>query len=487
MFKDSTEVKKFIMFFIRRSITFIQCCSFAFVWDIFYADMINNPFFRKGNWVLIILYMILYHLFTSLYGGYRIGSERITDIVYSNWLTIVIVNFVAYIEISLIDRQLQAVMPLMLLSAFQLLVTVPWATYVNRLYFRLFEPKKLICLCNGNEPSRIINKFASKSNKFNIIKTIKVKEEDSIFFDQLKGSDGVVIYDLSDEKLSKVLKYCVENGIRYYLVPSLGDIILRTSEIIYLEDSPLFMSKNEGLSLGQKFWKRTFDILFSIISLLLLSPLMILIALTIKLCDGGPIFYSQERCTKRATKFNILKFRTMVVNAEKDGVARFAQEDDPRVTTVGKLLRRLRLDELPQLINIIKGEMSFVGPRPERPEIIEQFKESLPEFDLRLSVKSGLTGFAQVYGKYNTTPEEKLKLDLIYIQTYSIPLDIKIILMTVKVVFSKNSTEGFINTQKKLKVYLDDPNISDFNVDESIVDFKTSIKEDVVISDQNKR
>lgn len=444
IFKDSTEVKKFIMFFIRRSITFIQCCSFAFVWDIFYADMINNPFFRKGNWVLIILYIILYHLFTSLYGGYRIGSERITDIVYSNWLTIVIVNFVAYIEISLIDRQLQAVMPLMLLSAFQLLVTVPWATYVNRLYFRLFEPKKLICLCNGNEPSRIINKFASKSNKFNIIKTIKVKEEeDSIFFDQLKGSDGVVIYDLSDEKLSKVLKYCVENGIRYYLVPTLADIILRTSDIIYLFDTPLLLSKNEGLYMGQKIIKRTFDIFFSIIFLVLLTPIFILISLSIKLNDNGPVIYSHERCTENGKRFKIFKFRTMIVNAEKDGRAVLAKEEDPRITPIGKILRRLRLDELPQLINILKGEMSFVGPRPERPEIIEEYKKRLPEFDLRLSVKCGLTGFAQVLGRYNTTPEEKLKLDLIYIQTYSFLLDIKIILMTLRALLSKESTQGF--------------------------------------------
>ena len=444
IFKDSTEVKKFIMFFIRRSITFIQCCSFAFVWDILYADMINNPFFRKGNWVLIILYMILYHLFTSLYGGYRIGSERITDIVYSNWLTIVIVNFVAYIEISLIDRQLQAVMPLMLLSAFQLLITVPWATYVNRLYFRLFEPKKLICLCNGNEPSRIINKFASKSNKFNIIKTIKVKEEDSIFFDQLKGSDGVVIYDLSDEKLSKVLKYCVENGIRYYLVPTLADIILRTSDIIYLFDTPLLLSKNEGLYMGQKIIKRTFDIFFSIIFLVLLTPIFILISLSIKLNDNGPVIYSHERCTENGKRFKIFKFRTMIVNAEKDGRAVLAKEEDPRITPIGKILRRLRLDELPQLINILKGEMSFVGPRPERPEIIEEYKKRLPEFDLRLSVKCGLTGYAQVLGRYNTTPEEKLKLDLIYIQTYSFLLDIKIILMTLRALLSKESTQGFV-------------------------------------------
>jgi len=270
-----------------------------------------------------------------------------------------------------------------------------------------------------------------------------VKEEDSIFFDQLKGSDGVVIYDLSDEKLSKVLKYCVENGIRYYLVPTLADIILRTSDIIYLFDTPLLLSKNEGLYMGQKIIKRTFDIFFSIIFLVLLTPIFILISLSIKLNDNGPVIYSHERCTENGKRFKIFKFRTMIVNAEKDGRAVLAKEEDPRITPIGKILRRLRLDELPQLINILKGEMSFVGPRPERPEIIEEYKNRLPEFDLRLSVKCGLTGYAQVLGRYNTTPEEKLKLDLIYIQTYSFLLDIKIILMTLRALLSKESTQGF--------------------------------------------
>lgn len=443
-FYRSDEFKKSIMFFIRRSITVIVSCCFAFVWIGCYSSVITNPFFRKGNWGLIFLYMFLYHLFTNLYGGYRIGTERITDIVYSNWLTIAIVNAVTYLQISLIGRWFQDPFPILALSSVQLLIVPIWALSVNRIYFRMFKPKKLVCLYYNDDPSRIIDRFTSRADKFNISKTIKVCPKDRDFYEQLSGVDGVLIYNIPDDKSSEILKYCVEKSIRYYLVPSLGDVILRTSDIIYLEDIPLFMSKNEGLFLGQRFWKRTFDIFFSIIFLFLFSPVMIFIILVIKLCDGGPIFYAQERCTERAKRFSILKFRTMIVEAEKDGVARLAQEDDPRVTPVGKYLRQFRLDELPQLINILKGEMSFVGPRPERPEFIELYKESLPEFDFRLSVKSGLTGYAQVLGKYNTTPEEKLKLDLIYIQTYSFLLDIKIILMTMKTILSKNSTEGVV-------------------------------------------
>ncbi|MEA4871414.1 MAG: sugar transferase [Synergistaceae bacterium] len=441
-FYRTDEFKKMIMFFIRRSITLIVSCCFAFVWTEYYSSVITNPFFRKGNWALVFLYMVLYHLFTNLYGGYRIGTERITDIVYSNWLTIVIVNSVTYLQISLIGRRFQDPFPLWALLCLQLLIVPIWSLCVNRIYFKMFKPKQLICLYNGDDPSRIIDRFISRPDKFNISKTIRVYPGNSDFYAQLSDSDGVLIYNIPDEKSAEILKHCVEKGIRYYLVPSLGDIILRTSDIIYLEDIPLLMSKNEGLYLGQRILKRTFDIFFSVIFLVVFSPLMTLAALAIKLCDGGPIFYTQERCTERAKKFNILKFRTMIIKAEEDGVARLAQEDDPRVTPVGKYLRQFRLDELPQLINILKGEMSFVGPRPERPEFIELYKEKLPEFDFRLSVKSGLTGFAQVLGKYNTTPEEKLKLDLIYIQTYSFLLDIKILLMTLKAVFSKESSQG---------------------------------------------
>lgn len=438
------DLEKTMMFFIRRSITIIMGFCFAFIWTEYYSSVITDPFFRKGNWGLIFLYMFHYHLFTNLYGGYRIGTERITDIVYSNWLSIFIVNALTYFQISLIGRWFQDPVPILFLLSIQLLIVPIWALCVNRIYFRMFKPKQLICLYNGDDPSRIIDRFISRPDKFNIIKNIKVYPGDSGFYTQLPDSDGILIYNIPDEKSSEILRYCVEKGIRYYLAPSLGDIILRTSEIIYMEDIPLLMSKNEGLYLGQRIWKRTFDIFFSIILLVVFSPFMILAWLAIKLFDGGPVFYTQERCTERAKKFNIFKFRTMVVEAEKDGVARLAQEDDPRVTIIGKYLRQFRIDELPQLINIIKGEMSFVGPRPERPEFIELYKEKLPEFDFRLSVKSGLTGFAQVLGKYNTTPEEKLKLDLIYIQTYSFLLDIKIILMTVKAIFSKDSTQGVV-------------------------------------------
>ena len=209
-----------------------------------------------------------------------------------------------------------------------------------------------------------------------------------------------------------------------------------------LSDSPLLLSKNDGLQIEQKIVKRLLDIAISAVGLLITSPLFLLIAISIKCTDRGPVFYKQKRLTQGGKEFKIYKFRTMIQDAEKGGRAVLARDEDDRILPVGKILRRLRLDELPQLWNILKGDMSMVGPRPERPELMAEIVEEIPEFVYRLKVKAGLTGYAQVYGKYNTTAYDKLKLDLTYIRNYSIFLDLKLILMTPKVMFLKESTEG---------------------------------------------
>lgn len=174
---------------------------------------------------------------------------------------------------------------------------------------------------------------------------------------------------------------------------------------------------------------------------------MLITAIAVKVYDGGPVLYKQVRCTRGEKEFKILKFRSMRVDAEKDGVARLASKNDSRITPVGKIIRKVRLDELPQLFNILKGDMSFIGPRPERPEIIEQYKEDMPEFAFRMKVKAGLAGYAQVYGKYNTTPYDKLKLDLTYIENYTVWLDVKLMLLTLKILFVPESTEGVDESQ----------------------------------------
>ena len=188
--------------------------------------------------------------------------------------------------------------------------------------------------------------------------------------------------------------------------------------------------------------KRLCDIVFSLLFLILLSPVMLVAAIAIHLEDRGPVFYRQERVTLDGKSFNILKFRSMVVDAERYGAIP-ATENDPRITRVGRLLRKTRVDELPQLLNILAGQMSFVGPRPERLLHATLYAQQVPEFNYRLRVKGGLTGYAQVYGKYNTSPEDKLKLDMLYIENQSLLLDFKLALLTIKIIFSPESTEGF--------------------------------------------
>ena len=214
------------------------------------------------------------------------------------------------------------------------------------------------------------------------------------------------------------------------------------AEELHVFDTPLLLTREYSLTVEQCFFKRMIDILGSLILIVPAAPIMLITAIVIKLYDGGPVLYKQVRCTKDQREFYIMKFRSMRTDAEKDGVARLASKNDDRITPVGRFIRKCRIDELPQLFNILKGDMSFIGPRPERPEIIAQYLEVMPEFALRMKVKAGLAGFAQIYGKYNTTPYDKLKLDLTYIQNYSIWMDLKLMLLTIKILFWPDSTEG---------------------------------------------
>ena len=258
---------------------------------------------------------------------------------------------------------------------------------------------------------------------------------------------AVVIWDIDDKDRNVLLKFCYAHSIRVYVMPKISDVILVGAEELHIFDTPILLSREYSLSMEQRFIKRTIDIIGAAILLLITSPLMLLTTLAVKLYDRGPVLYKQIRCTIDQKQFYIMKFRSMRIDAEKDGVARLAQKNDNRITPVGRFIRKCRLDELPQLFNILKGDMSFIGPRPERPEIIAQYVEIIPEFVFRMKVKAGLAGFAQVYGKYNTSPYDKLKLDLTYIENYSVWLDLKLMFLTLKVLFMPDSTEGISESQ----------------------------------------
>jgi exopolysaccharide biosynthesis polyprenyl glycosylphosphotransferase len=255
--------------------------------------------------------------------------------------------------------------------------------------------------------------------------------------------------DISLETRELILPLCINYKKEVYFVPKYFDLNIMASSFFKTDDIPTFRISIVGLSPEEKLVKRIVDLLFSIIAAIIFLPLGLIIACLVKI-DGGSVFYAQERLTEKGVKFNLLKFRTMIPDAEKLSGPILAGENDPRITRLGRFMRAVRLDEFPQLINIVKGEMSIVGPRPERPFFIEQFEKEIPEYHYRLKVKAGLTGLAQVEGKYNTSVENKLRYDLIYINNYSLWRDFLIMLRTIKILFMKESTEGVIENKKNM-------------------------------------
>lgn len=335
----------------------------------------------------------------------------------------------------------------------QTVVVILYINIANRVYKAMFPPRKLL-LIHGDRPIEdICSKFESRKDKYLIVKYEHIgRGVSELCREILEGYEkdvynAVVLWDISVETRKQLLKFCYAHSIRVYMMPKITDVILMGAEELHVFDTPLLLTREYCLTMEQRFLKRAIDIIFSLLLLVIASPFMLITAIAIKLYDGGPILYKQVRCTRDQKEFYIMKFRSMRTDAEKDGVARLAQKKDERITPVGRVIRKCRIDELPQLINILKGDMSFIGPRPERPEIISQYVEIMPEFTYRMKVKAGLAGFAQVYGKYNTSPYDKLKLDLTYIENYSLWLDLKLMLLTLKVLLWPDSTEGVESEQ----------------------------------------
>ena len=421
----------------------LQGAIFSHFYYVYYITAIKLPFWKRGHWLIIILYLLLYFLFTNMYGGLKYGQHRNVDIIVGQLVSFVLVNVIEYFEISLLNFGLLYPWNYLRMSVEQILVAIIWVIVGNWIYRYSFPPRKLL-LVHGDRPIEEINrKFESRKDKFTLAGFINISEGfENICKRAEEGFEGVVIWDIPSDMRNKVLKYCYGRNLRVYIMPKISDVILSGAEQLHLFDSPILLTREEPLRLEERAIKRLIDIVCSLILIVISSPFMLVTAIAVKLYDGGPILYKQIRCTKGAKEFKICKFRSMKVDAEKDGVARLAKANDDRITPVGHFIRKCRLDELPQLFNILKGDMSFIGPRPERPEIIKQYLETMPEFAFRMKVKAGLAGYAQVYGKYNTTPYDKLKLDLCYIENYSLWLDIKLMMLTIKVLFMPDATEG---------------------------------------------
>lgn len=400
-------------------------------------------FSGKGHYLAIAVYALLLLAFSTMYGGLNIGYLRTAEVVFSQVFATIIVNLITYGQDSLMYFWLMDPAPFIAMTLIQCAGVFIWSLCAQRIYRFIFAPRKML-LIHGDRPYEdLIRKFESRKDKYDICKCMHVNEGiDAICQEIEERYDAIVLGDIDVTSRNTLYKFCYGKGIRVYILPKLSDVILSGAEEMHIFDTPILLTREYRLTIEQRFIKRLIDIVCSGILLLVASPIMLLTAIVIKLYDGGPVIYKQIRCTKDMREFGIMKFRSMRVDAEKDGVARLATKNDDRITPIGKFIRKVRIDELPQLINILMGDMSFIGPRPERPEIISQYVELMPEFVFRTKVKAGLAGYAQVYGKYNTTPYDKLKLDLTYIENYSVWMDIKLMLLTLKILFWPDSTEG---------------------------------------------
>ena len=397
--------------------------------------------------LLIALFGILYCTFSRVYEAFQISIKRISEIIYSQVLAFLAADAIMFLISILFMDALPLIIPAVICVAIQGLMSILWAVSAHKMYFGMFPPRETVIVYDiRKDIDALINEYGM-TKKYHI--RCKMHVSDCLQdISVLNGVQTVFISGVHSRERNIILKYCVAHGIEVMVLPRIGDVLMSAAKPMHLFHLPILQVGRCSPVPEYLFTKRIMDIVISVLALLLLSPVMLIVAVCIKTYDGGPVLYSQMRLTKDGKLFRIYKFRSMRIDSEADGRARLSTgENDERITPIGKTIRKLRLDELPQFFNILRGELSVVGPRPERPEIAEEYMKTFPEFALRLQVKAGLTGYAQVYGKYNTPPYEKLQMDLMYIARPSIVEDLKIIMATVKVLFMPDSTDGVAEGQ----------------------------------------
>lgn len=435
--------------FVRVAETLLEILILTLLYYFVWMHGYTLAYFAyKGKYVLMGVYAVLLYIFFQNSDCTMFGQLHRVDLIIGQIISIVLVNGITYFQLCLIANQMLTPAPILILTAGEVALAAVLVVLYTGLYHKLYAPHEMLLIYGNRRGVSLKIKMDSRRDKYNISKLISVEEGFDAICREMGKYDAVILSDVPAQIRNDILKYCYRYRIRTYLSPKLTDIMIRGGKNITLFDTPLLLVKGTGLTPAQRVAKRCMDIVLSAIALLITSPAFLAVAISIKLEDGGPVFYKQKRLTRNGREFEILKFRSMIVDAEKYAGAVLATEDDPRITKTGKVIRATRLDELPQLLNILKGDMSIVGPRPERKVIADEYCKDIPEFAYRLKVRGGLTGYAQIYGKYNTSAYDKLRLDLMYIENYSFLLDIKLIILTMRIIFSKESTEGIDKAQE---------------------------------------
>lgn len=445
--RKSRAFRRIIYLLLIAVVIIAQTAIFWYFWDHDYSQGMTQEFFFKGHIVLLFVYALMFTIFGNVYGAFKLGRLQYSNLVFSQLLALLFTNLIIYLQISLLSMKMVKPAPIIGMSFDNVLCCLVWSALAMGIYRWMYPPKNMLLIYSDRDPDNLVNKIETRKDKYIIKDSIHCDAEPGELAEAIKSHQAVLLCDIPSGKRNKIIKECYMYDKRAYITPKLSDIIITGAGQNTLFDSPLLVTKVKGLRWEQSFVKRIMDIVIALILCLPTLLVTLLVALGNLIWDRGPVFYTQPRLTKDGKVFKILKFRSMKVDSEKDG-ARLAAKNDDRITKVGKVLRATHLDELPQVFNILAGQMSVVGPRPERPEIAEEYEQEIPEFSFRLKVKAGLTGYAQVYGKYNTTPYDKLKLDMYYIQHYKMWTDIQLILMTFKIMFMKDNTEGVDENQK---------------------------------------
>ena len=446
-----TSIKKIAALQMSFLGLLLQTCLYAWVWFQMYYPLVRLKlkFYQRGHALILIIYLLLLVFFSRTWEGNNVGYSKPFDVILSQIFTLFTADFISYFQISLMRNWIVPVWPMLRTFLLQMLVAIVWVYLSDFVYRRVFPPRRMLFI-HGDRPSAdMLAKFATHPERYRITGSFSAGQGAEAVIRAIEEENyrTVVLWEVPTPERNELIKYCYGHGVRMYVLPKIPDVLMNGSTQIHVVDTTLYLTKEYALTFGQRFWKRTIDLVCAAILLVVTSPIFLVTAICVKAYDRGPVFYKQVRCTKDMKEFHIIKFRSMKVNAESDGKARLASKEDARITPVGRFIRKCRIDELPQLINILRGEMSFIGPRPERPEIIRQYLGEMPEFAFRTRVKAGLAGYAQVYGRYNTTPYDKLKLDLTYIQHYSVGLDLKLMLLTLKILVQPESTEGVADGQ----------------------------------------
>lgn len=442
------------LFLLDAVLPLLNTAAFAVCWYAYYEKWLYLTFEGYGDYMVIGFFCALYTVFVHLYGGFDLLTSRVSELIYSHVISLAMTGFFMFVVLwMLIRAYVPHILPLLFCLAVCAAFSALWSLIASRLTDKIVPAKKTVLIYDNKEAYKNGVQIAkTQRNRLEMVGEAEASRPMDALKAQLRdtGAEAVLLCGIASSRRNDILKYCIDHDILAYVRPNIGDLLISNGQNLRMNHLPVLLCQRAAPSVFYLGFKRLMDILISGAALILTSPFMLATAIAIKAYDGGPVMFTQKRMTLNRKEFVIHKFRSMKVDADKGGKGIVTMQNDDRITPVGKFIRACRLDELPQLYDIFIGDMTIVGPRPERLETIELYEKDMPEFGLRLQVKAGLTGYAQVYGKANTSPYDKLQMDLMYIGEQGVLTDLKIILATIKILFMPESTEGFAEEKDAL-------------------------------------